>query len=369
MNKIRYNPIDKIHSQLQSEMEKVFLDFYQSQNYILGRGLRSFEEAYADFSGTKYAIGVGNGYDALLIILRSLGIGKGDEVILPAHTFIATLLSVINSGAKPVLTDIDAKTFCISPELISDKIRSKTKAIIPVHIYGNPCDMSPITQLADSNGIAVIEDNAQAHGATYHNKKTGSIGKINFTSFYPTKNLGALGDGGMITTNDQELANTALSLRNYGKDNSGTIQHIGVNSRLDELQARILNTKLKHLGRWNQERIAIANLYDELLAPCPYIHVQSVLANCSNVRHIYPILTPDRNELQNYLTKNGVETLLHYPSPLHLHPAVKDQEIENGDFPESERICDEELSLPIYPGLKEQEIRMVAELINDYFER
>ena len=194
-------------------------------------------------------MGVGNGHDALLIILKSLGIGKGDEVILPAHTFVATVLSVINSGAKPILVDIDPRTFCISPEQIIKKIQTDTKAIIPVHIYGNPCDMNAISELADSYGLAVIEDNAQAHGAMYHGKKTGSIGKINFTSFYPTKNLGALGDGGMITTDDQELAETSIRLRNYGKDSSGTIQDIGVNSRLDELQAIILNAKLKYLNR------------------------------------------------------------------------------------------------------------------------
>ena len=230
-----------------------FEQFYDDQNYILGNGLKKFEKEYARFNDVSYAVGTGNGHDALLIILKSLEVGKGDEVIIPAHTFIATALSIVNAGATPVLVEIDEHTFNIDSKKIEDKINDKTKAIVPVHLYGNPCDLDAIQAIALKYKLHVIEDNAQAQGAEYNGRKTGSLGIINFTSFYPTKNIGALGDGGMITTNSKELAEKTLAIRNYGKSLDNGYDLPGINSRLDELQARLLSVKLKYLEDWNSE--------------------------------------------------------------------------------------------------------------------
>lgn len=343
--------------------------FYDEQSYIMGTGLEQFEAEYAAFSEVKYAVGVGNGHDALLIILKCLGIGPGDEVIVPAHTFIATALSVIHAGAKPVFVDIDRNTLNIQTDKIESKITKNTKAIVPVHLYGNPCDMEKIMSLGKNYKIDVIEDNAQAQGAEYHNQKTGSLGVMNFTSFYPTKNLGALGDAGMITTNVTELNDKANTFRNYGKSVNGDYTLIGMNSRMDELQARLLRIKLKYLSKWNMDRIAIAELYENQLKGLDEIQFQSPNQGCTNVRHIFPILTEKRNALKTYLDAKGIETLIHYEKPIHLHKAFTFLNYKKSDFPIAVKVCDTELSLPIYPGIEVKEVIYVCDCVISFFSK
>ncbi len=367
MKPIRYIPFLHTHSQLKKEILATFEEFYDDKDYILGSGLEQFEKAYALYNGVKHGIGVGNGHDALFIILKCLGIGTGDEVIFPAHTFMATALSVINSGARPVLADIDPNTLNIDPLEVEQKITSKTKAIIGVHLYGNPSDINTLLAISRRHEIHLIEDNAQAQGAVVGEQKTGSFGVMNFTSFYPTKNIGALGDGGLITTNSDELAEKARILRNYGKGAHGNYSNIGINSRLDELQARILLVKLNYLDRWNEERIKIAKRYDSELKKISEIKLQQDYNKSMNVRHIFPVITARRDHLKIFLKSKGIETLIHYPNPIHLQPAFSLLNHKSGDFPIAEKVCKQELSLPIYPGLTKSEVDFVCATIKDFF--
>lgn len=364
---IKYIPFLHTHPEIKQEMMDVFEKFYDDQDYILGKGLEQFEEEYAAFNDTKYAIGVGNGHDALVIILKSLGIGSGDEVIIPAHTFIATALSVVNAGATPVLVDVDEKSFNINPKLVEKRITEKTKAIVPVHIYGNPCDMDAITKIADKHNLIVIEDNAQAHGAKYKSQITGSIGMMNFTSFYPTKNLGAFGDGGMITTNSQELLDKAKSFRNYGKSENASYSEIGLNSRLDELQACLLSQKLNYLNKWNDERREIANWYTSELKDVKEISLQIIDSQSKSVYHIFPVLSKKRDKLKKYLKSKGIDTLIHYEKSIHLHESFAYLNQNKGNFPVAEAISNQELSLPIYPGLSKQEVNFVCDQIKSFY--
>ncbi len=342
-----------------------FERFYDKQEYILGAGLQKFEAEYAQFSQVKLAIGVGNGHDALFIAMKVLGIGHGDEVIIPAHTFIATALAVQNAGALPVLADIHPDTLTIDPLDIEKKINKNTKAIIPVHLYGNPCDMVAITSLAKSHKIPIIEDNAQAHGARIDGCATGSIGIINATSFYPTKNLGALGDGGMITTDDDELAAKARAWRNYGRTTH--FSEPGINSRLDELQAVFLSVKLRHIQNWNLERIKLAEMYEDRINGVGDIRFQQTLPETVNVRHIFPIITSRRNLLKAHLASQGIDSLIHYEKPLHLHESLQWLGNKKGDYPVAEEVCGSELSLPIYPGLGVEKVDYVCECIREFF--
>lgn len=352
---------------MKEEMVLEFEQFYDDQKYILGPWLEKFEKKYANFNQVKYAIGVGNGHDALLIALKCLDIGPGDEVIIPAHTFIATALAVINTGATPVLVDIEKDTYNINPTEIEQNISAKTKAIIPVHLYGNPCKMHAVQSIAQKHDLFIVEDNAQAQGSEFDGNKTGSIGIINATSFYPTKNIGALGDGGMITTNSKKLSKKAEALRSYGKSMDGQYTLTGVNSRLDELQARLLSVKLKYLDSWNEERIKIAEKYESELTDVPEIQLQSTIPNCKNVRHIFPILSQRKDELKFFLFSNGIETLFHNEKPIHFHESLFKLGHKKGSFPIAEKVCEMELSLPIYPGLKEEEIIFICHQIKKFF--
>lgn len=367
VNKVKYIPTQHIHPELKLEMLNAFKNFYDDQEYILGSGLEKFEREYADFIGVDHAIGVGNGHDALLIAMKCLDIGHGDEVIIPAHTFIATALAVVNTGAKPVLVDVDKDSFNIDIDKIEQKVTKNTRAIIPVHIYGNPCDMDAIEYIAQIHDLYMIEDNAQAHGAIHVLEKTGSVGLINTASFYPTKNIGALGDGGIITTDSDDLAEKAKILRNYGKAVDGQYSTIGINSRLDEWQARVLSIKLKYLDQWNEERIDIASRYTSALKSMDEISLQSTMMDCINVRHIFPILTKKRDELKSFLNSKGIDTLIHNERPIHLHEAFLQLGYKKGSFPVSEKICDTELSLPIYPGLKADKVDFVCEQVKKFF--
>lgn len=353
----------KIKEEILLSFEKCFDD----GNYILGRNLQKFEKEYSIFSGVKYTLGVSNGFDALHVALRSLGISQGDEVIVPSNTFIATVLAISAVGATPVFVEPDIKSYTIDCLKIRAALTLKTKCIIPVHLYGQPCDMTTIMDIAKSHSLFVIEDNAQAQGATHNKLLTGSFGNVNATSFYPGKNLGALGDAGAITTNDSSLAKRIKMLRNYGSEIKYHHEVLGFNMRLDDCQASILSVKLKYLNEWNSKRTHIAFLYQEYLKGIPEIILPCILPKSSHVFHLYVIRTPERDALQQYLSNNGVETLIHYPIPPHLQNAYKNLGYRKGDFPVAEELSNTLLSLPIWPGMTDDQVLYISDLIRSYF--
>jgi dTDP-4-amino-4,6-dideoxygalactose transaminase len=366
---VPYRPLDHVHRQLHNSLKDALVEVLDSNWYVLGQQLEAFESEFADYVGVQHAVGVGSGHDALMISLLALGIGKGDEVILPGHTFFATALAVHHTGARPVLIDVDPVTCNMDISLIGRLMNDKTRAIIPVHLYGNPCDMSPIMGIAEENGLLVTEDFAQAHGARYKESACGSIGHINATSFYPIKNLGGLGDGGMITTQSDELASMARKLRNYGGLHKNKLEFPGYNSRLDEIQAAILKLKLAKLNAWNEERSKIALLYSDLLKDLDDVTLPAQTDNSQAVHHIYPLRTAYRDQLKAWLEKCGVETLIHYAVPIHRQPAARAMNMAGYVLPVTEEICNTELSLPIYPGLTEGQVTYVCEQIATFFQR
>ncbi len=341
--------------------------FLDAERYILGPEVSSFEKAYATYSQTGFCVGVANGLDGLIISLIALDVGFGDEVIVPANTYIASWLAVSQVGAVPVPVEPDSATYNIDPTRIEAAITSKTKAIMPVHLYGQPCDMASIMAIAEKHGLMVVEDNAQAHGAKYNGKLTGIFGQINATSFYPTKNLGALGDAGAITTNNPELASKARLLRNYGSGEKHYNDMLGYNSRLDELQAAYLNVKLPYLNTWNAGRRQIAQQYYDYLKEVPEIILPFNIPGSEPVYHIFVIRTPQRDQLQVYLSQQGVETAIHYPVPPHRQKAYASLGYRKGDFPITENIAATCLSLPIWPGLTPDMIEYVCQKIKAFF--
>jgi len=355
-----------MHKETRADMLHAFSEVYESHSFILGDKVRIFEEAYAEFNKTKYCIGVGNGLDALIISLRTLGIGEGDEVIVPSNTYIASLLAVSAVGATPVLVEPRLETYNINPDNIEVAITSKTKAILPVHLYGQACEMDKIIAIAKKHNLFIVEDNAQAQGANFKGIQTGVSGNINGTSFYPGKNLGALGDAGAITTNDENLYKNALSLRNYGSRKKYFNEVKGYNSRLDEMQAAFLSVKLKRLNNWNIERQKIATQYNSLLKNIDWIILPKIAEGATSVYHLYVIRTNQRDKLQAYLTEKGIGTVIHYPVPPHLQEAYIDLGFKKGDFPIAAEIAETCLSLPIYPGLTESNIQTVVDAIKDF---
>jgi dTDP-4-amino-4,6-dideoxygalactose transaminase len=351
-----------MHRAVREEVLAMFPDFFDDQRYILGPGVQQFETNYAAFNKVKYVVGVGNGLDALILSLKALGIGPGDEVIVPSNTYIATWLAVSYVGAKPVPVEPRMETYNINPELIAAAITKKTKAIIPVHLYGQACEMDAIMQIASTNNLYVVEDNAQSQGSTWQGQLTGSFGAVNATSFYPGKNLGALGDGGAVTTNDADLAEKVAVLRNYGSKEKYYNTCKGVNSRLDELQARVLDIKLRYLPVWNEERRQIASRYSTLLDGSGLI-LPITHADATPVFHLFVVRTPHRKQLISQLEANGIGCLIHYPVPPHLQEAYTDLGFRKGDFPIAEEIAATCLSLPLYPGLTEEQVEHVAEVI------
>ena len=355
---------DKLYrTQLIEAMTKVL----DSKWYIMGTELQEFEKEYAKLHQTKYSLGVANGLDALIISLYSVGIKSGDEVIVPSNTYIASWLAVSALGAIPIPVEPDENTYNINPSLIEGKITSKTKAILPVHLYGQSCDMTSIMNIAKKYKLAVIEDNAQAHLATWKNKITGSFGDINATSFYPGKNLGALGDGGGITTDFEELYIKAKSYRNYGSEKKYFNEIKGVNSRLDELQAAVLRIKLPFLEELTKSRQEIAHKYNQYLANCSNIKLPFVSEHAKHVYHLYVILSDRRDELQSYLQLQGISTLIHYPIPPHLQLAYKELKYKEGDFPIAENMAIKCLSLPNYPGISDAQIQEVSNAIIKFY--
>lgn len=347
-----------MHGQIREEMQKAFQRVYDSHWYIQGQELTLFEAEYAQLSQTKYAVGVSNGLDALILALRSLHIGPGDEVIVPSNTYIATALAVSHVGATPVFVEPRMETYNINPDLIPQVITKKTKAIMPVHLYGQACEMDAIMEVAKAHDLYVVEDNAQAHLSSYNGKLTGSLGDVNGTSFYPGKNLGALGDAGAITTNNEELANRIKTLRNYGSAVKYYNEEIGYNNRLDELQAAFLRVKLNYLLEWTNQRKEIAQWYNEALIHrndivLPYVH-----ENADHVYHLYVVRTSKREKLQQELIEKGVQTMIHYPVPPHLQKAYKNLGYKEGDFPIAKEIARTCLSLPIWPGMLKSDINI-----------
>jgi dTDP-4-amino-4,6-dideoxygalactose transaminase len=363
---IEFLDLKKILKEFEKELTEVVQKVIRSGHYVLGKEVDNFEEKFAEYCNTKYCLGVSNGLDALHLILRAYEIGSGDEVIVPSNTYIATWLAVSYSGARPVPVEPDIMTYNINPDLIERAITNKTRAIIPVHLYGQPSNINPINKIAKKYNLKVIEDNAQSQGAFYKKKKTGAIGNAAATSFYPGKNLGALGDGGAITTNDKNLFEIIRKLRNYGSEKKYIHEYKGYNCRLDEMQAAILSLKLKYLDKWNLLRNQIANQYIKELSGCNNIILPHVDKNITHVWHQFIIRVKDRNILQKYLIKNQIGTLIHYPIPPFEQKAYF-EEFENAKFPIAKEISSTCLSLPIGHYLDPREITYITNKIISFY--
>lgn len=353
-------------TELRAELDQAWARVLASGWFILGREGQAFEAEFAAYVGTKYCLGVGNGLEALHLILRAAGVGPGDEVIVPANTYIATWLAVTYCGARPVPVEPVERTYNLDPDRIEAALTPRTKAILPVHLYGQPAEMEAIHRLAEERGLLVVEDAAQAHGARYRGRRVGSLGHAAGWSFYPSKNLGALGDAGAVTTDDPSLAEKIRALRNYGSQQKYHNLYQGFNSRLDELQAAVLRAKLPHLDEWNARRARLARLYLEQLAATPLI-LPRVPDGIEPVWHLFVVRAPDRDALQAHLRQNGIETLIHYPIPPHLQPAYQDLSLPPGSLPVTERIHRKVLSLPIGPHLSEAQVRRVCEAIRSFY--
>lgn len=337
-------------------------------DFVLGQAVKEFEDAFARYCEVPYAIGVDSGYSALELILRGYGIGPGDEVITAANTFVATVFAIWTCGAKPVLVDADPNSYNLDPTKLEAAITPATRAIMPVHLYGQPADMDPIMEIARKHNLLVIEDACQAHGARYKGRRSGSLGDAAAFSFYPAKNLGAYGDGGMVVTRDASLAEQVRLLRNLGQRAKYDHRIKGFNHRLDTMQAAVLGVKLPHLDEWNAARRRAAAHYTELLHPLP-VATPHVMADVEHVYHLYIIRTKNREALQSHLSEAGVATGLHYPVPVHLQAAFEDLGHKPGDFPVTEAYADEILSLPMYPELQNEAITYVVDAIKAFIDR
>lgn len=348
------------YQEIKQEIDTAVNRVLKKAQFILGQELEQFEQEWAKYLSVKFAIGVGNGTDALLMALKILGIGAGDEVIIPSHSFVATAFAVTAAGATPVFADVDPTTHVIDPSQIATKISKQTKAIIPVHLYGNPAPMQEIMALAKTHRLKVIEDAAQAHGATYQGKKAGTFADFGCFSFYPSKNLGAYGDGGAIVTSDADLAKKVRLFRNYGQKQKYASDVLGLNSRLDELQAAVLRVKLRHLDQWNQLRREKALLYRSLFDKQSDLQLPQESNGSKTVYHLFPIMVPKRDQLQTYLGNAGITTQCHYPVPIHQQKVYRNLPSAQVKLPVTEKISAQTLSLPIYPQITDQQIEYVA---------
>ena len=363
--KVPFVDFAPMHNMIETEMVEKFTEVYRKNQFITGEECAAFEKDFAQYCGVDYCVGCGNGLDAIYLILKAYGIGTGDEVIVPSNTFIATALAVSYTGATPIFVEPTLEFYNIDVTRIEEKISSKTKAIIAVHLYGQPADMKEINEFAKKYQIKVIEDAAQAHGAMYGGKRTGNLGDAAAFSMYPGKNLGALGDGGAIVTNDKELAEKVRMLGNYGSDYKYHHVYQGNNSRLDEVQAAMLRIKLRYLDEWNQDRRRIAARYSSEIQNENVI-LPSIREGVEHVFHVYAVRSRRREGLEKYLQKNGIGTNKHYPIPMHLQPAYADLKIAKEKLPIAEEISKTELSIPMYYGMSEQDITEVIEAINAF---
>ncbi len=359
---VSLKPMEK---ELDAELREAFDRVYTRSYYIRGEECKNFERDFASFCGSRFCVGVGNGLEAIILALKALGVGEGDEVIVPSNTYIATALAGTYVGATLVFVEPDINTYLIDVTRIEEKITDKTKAILPVHLYGRACDMNPIMELANKYNLYVVEDCAQAHGAIYKGKRVGTFGNAGAFSFYPGKNLGALGDGGAVITDDEALAKRVSAIANYGSDYKYHNIYKGNNSRLDEIQAAFLSVKLPHLDRMNKERVRIAREYISKINN-PKIILPKDPGDDMNVWHVFPVRCEDRDGLIAFLKDNGITTLCHYPIPMHLQDCYKDLGYSKGDFPLAELISETEVSLPMFYGMTDEEVGFVIETVNRF---
>lgn len=360
---IKFLDLKKINNRYREEIDSRIKDILDKGWYLQGEENENFTKNFANFCGTKFALGVANGLDALNLIIKAYGFGNGDEIIVPANTYIATILAISENGCIPILVEPDFKTYNINPDSIEEKITSKTKAIMVVHLYGQAVQMEKIWKIAKKYNLKIIEDSAQAHGAIYQENRTGNLGDASGFSFYPGKNLGCIGDGGAVTTNDEELFNKIKAIANYGSDRKYHHIYKGVNSRLDEIQAAVLDIKLKHLDSDNNKRREISKYYRENIKNSKLI-LPETYDEKSHVWHIFAVRTHNRDEFQKYLTEKGIQTIIHYPTPPHKQGAYK--EWNNLSFPITEEIHNTILSLPISPVMTDSEIEKVVEVVNEF---
>lgn len=364
--KIPYADLAPMHDEIYSDLVQAFTDVLDSGWFIQGKQCDAFEQDFAAYLCTDHCIGCGNGLDALTLILRAMEIGPGDEVIIPAHTFIATGLAVSYCGATPVFVDIEPDYYCIDPEQLAKKITPRTKAVIMVHLYGQIGRWEEVAEITNTHGLYLIEDSAQAHGAQYKNgKKAGGLGDAAAFSFYPGKNLGALGDGGAVTTNKESLAKLARAIGNYGCTQKYVHDYKGINSRLDEMQAALLSKKLTHFGRWNEGRRQVAKNYISEIKNGK-IKLPKINPDSTHTWHIFPVLVDNPQEFISVLGREGIQTNIHYPTPMHLHSVYQSLCYRKGDFPIAERLASTEVSLPIYYGMTDAQTNTVIHAVNNY---
>lgn len=350
--------LEREYQFISNEMDDELFKIIKNGNYVLGSEVKLFEKEFAKYIGTKYAVGVNSGSDAIFLALKSLNIHAGDEVITVSHTFSSTIDGIIRNGANPVMIDVEPDSYCMDASLIESKITERTKALLPVHIYGYPANMKKIRRIANDYGLFVIEDACQSHGAVYNGKKTGNMGEIGCFSFYPTKNLGCYGDGGIMVTNNFELYKLLKMLRNYGQSRKYHHDLVGINSRLDEIQAAVLRVKLKYLDIWNKKRRKIADIYNKQLNNLDIV-VPMEEKGYKHVYYVYVVRTKDRDYLQKELLKHGIQTQIHYPIPMHKQRSYSKYNTSN--LPVSEKICDEILSLPMNPWLTNEEVLEICD--------
>ncbi len=353
------------YQSIKSDADAAVSGVMERCDFILGKSVSEFEDAFADYCGTQHCVGVDSGFSALELIMRGYGIGPGDEVITQANTFAATALAIAMTGARPVLVDVDEKTYTMDPAQLEAAITPATKAILPVHLYGQPADMDPIVKVAREHGLLVIEDACQAHGALYNGRRTGSLGDAAAFSFYPAKNLGAFGDGGAVVTNDDYLTERITWLRNVGQRGKNDHAVKGFNHRLDTMQAAVLNVKLRHLDDWNAGRGCAAEDYGQALADLPVVTPQAA-PYAQHVYHLYVVRVAARDVLAACMKEAGVGTGVHYPIPIHLQESFQDLGYSEGSFPVTEKLAGEILSLPMYPEIQTEAVQYVAGIVRDH---
>ena len=366
MNNIPFVDLKSQYRSIEHEVNAAIADVLENTDFILGRAVTKFEEEFAAYCGTDYAIGVDSGYSALELILRAYGIGPGDEVITAANTFVATVFAISTCGATPILVDADPDTYNLDPAKLEAAITPRTRAIMPVHLYGQPAEMDPIVDIAHKHGLLVFEDAAQGHGGRYKGRRVGTLGDAAAFSFYPGKNLGAYGDGGAITTNNGAIADQLRLLRNLGQREKYNHEIRGFNRRLDTIQAAVLRVKLRYLDEWNAERRRVAAAYTTALQEFPVV-TPACSSDKEAVYHLYVVQTDDREALGNHLNAANIATGLHYPKPIHLQAAYQDLGYTLGDFPVAEASAEKILSLPIFPELTNDAVSHITEHIHTFF--
>ncbi|UCE25919.1 MAG: DegT/DnrJ/EryC1/StrS family aminotransferase [Candidatus Zixiibacteriota bacterium] len=362
---IKFLDLQAQYQSIKSEINYAIDRVLKSSTFALGPAVQEFEEAYAEFCGTRYCVGVDSGTSALVLTLRSLDIDLGDEVVTSANTFIATIEAIIHAGARPVLVDVDPVSRNMNPALLEKAITCRTRAVIPVHLYGRAADMAPILRIAEEKDIAVIEDASQAHGARYRDRRVGSMGLAATFSFYPSKNLGAIGEAGAITTNDISLARKLRMLRDHGSERKYYHDLVGYNARMDGIQGAVLKVKLKYLAKWNERRNYVARRYHEGLSQAG-ITLPEMNDDYYQVFHQYVIETDRRDELQTYLRERGIPTMIHYPAPNHRQLSMRFLGYSEADFPVTEKLAGSVLSLPIYPELTDDQIDFISQRVTDF---